>query len=68
MCTLQEVSVDVHMQCVRITNYRYIDSTHAEAYGNNDVAVPGKTQPFDLPHVCLANFSFGFYDLIPPAR
>ena len=63
MCTLGEVCVDVHMQCVRITNYVYIDAAHTQDYGKNDVAVLGKTQPYDLPHLCLANFSFGFYNL-----
>lgn len=41
MCTLGEVCVDVHMQCVRITYYRNIETACAEAYGNDD-AVLGK--------------------------
>lgn len=63
MYTLGEVCVDVHTQCVRITNYVYMDTAHTQDYGKNDVAVLGKTQPYDRPHLCLANFSSGFYNL-----
>lgn len=44
---------------------RAIDAAPAEAYGNDGVARLGKIQQhlsLTLPHLCVANFSLGFYN------
>lgn len=54
------------LMCIRSVSESlttYMDTAHTQDYGKNDVAVLGKTQPYDRPHLCLANFSSGFYNL-----